>query len=109
MRDGKDLRRTALGLKVPIITTVAGARATALALRGLVSKPLDMVPLQVRRLPRTAPPPAPAAPGARDRGLYAGRRPCLGATCHSRHVTTCMWAPHAPPARRTCVANSLRR
>lgn len=48
MRDGKDLRRLALGLKVPIITTVAGARATALALRGLVTKPLEMVPLQVR-------------------------------------------------------------
>ncbi len=73
MRDGKDLRRLALGLKVPIITTVAGARATALALRGLVTKPLDMVPLQVRRLPRAACPPAPAIPPAQDRGPHAGR------------------------------------
>ncbi len=29
--DGKNLRRLALGLKVPIVTTVAGARATAQA------------------------------------------------------------------------------
>ena len=29
VRDGKNLRRLALGLKVPIVTTVAGARATA--------------------------------------------------------------------------------
>ena len=31
VRDGKNLRRLALGLKVPIVTTVAGARATAQA------------------------------------------------------------------------------
>ena len=29
VRDGKNLRRLSLGLKVPIVTTVAGARATA--------------------------------------------------------------------------------
>lgn len=29
VRDGKNLRRLALGLRVPIVTTVAGARATA--------------------------------------------------------------------------------
>ena len=58
VRDGKDLRRLALGLKVPIITTVAGARATALALRGLVTKPLDMVPLQVPPPPLFRPTPS---------------------------------------------------
>ncbi len=31
VNDGKNLRRLALGLKVPIVTTVAGARATAQA------------------------------------------------------------------------------
>jgi len=43
VRDGKDLRRLALALKVPIITTVAGARATALAIKGLRDKPLQHV------------------------------------------------------------------
>ena len=47
MRDGKDLRRLALGLKIPIITTVAGARATAEALKGLkLNGPLTQTPLQ---------------------------------------------------------------
>jgi hypothetical protein len=43
VRDGKDLRRLALALKVPIITTVAGAVATANALKGLRNKPLQHV------------------------------------------------------------------
>lgn len=43
VRDGKDLRRLALALKVPIITTVAGAVATANALKGLREKPLQHV------------------------------------------------------------------
>lgn len=43
VRDGKDLRRLALALKVPIITTVAGAVATATALKGLRNKPLQHV------------------------------------------------------------------
>jgi hypothetical protein len=43
VRDGKDLRRLALALKVPIITTVAGAMATANALKGLREKPLQHV------------------------------------------------------------------
>ena len=46
VRDGKDLRRLALGLKIPIITTVAGARATTQALRGLQDGPLTQTPLQ---------------------------------------------------------------
>jgi len=46
LRDGKDLRRLALGLNVPIVTTLAGARATGLALAALKKGPLDMTPLQ---------------------------------------------------------------
>lgn len=46
VRDGKDLRRLALSMKVPIITTLAGARATAQALQGLKSGPLEQKPLQ---------------------------------------------------------------
>lgn len=47
VRDGKDLRRLALGLKIPIITTVAGARATTQALKGLKEDgPLTQTPLQ---------------------------------------------------------------
>ena len=46
VRDGKNLRRLALGLKIPIITTVAGARATTEALKGLKAGPLTQVPLQ---------------------------------------------------------------
>ncbi|KAK9909404.1 hypothetical protein WJX75_001745 [Coccomyxa subellipsoidea] len=46
VRDGKDLRRLALGLKVPIITTLAGARATVQALEGMASGPLEQVPIQ---------------------------------------------------------------
>ena len=44
--DGKNLRRLALGYKVPIITTVAGARATTAALKGLKSEKMEQVPLQ---------------------------------------------------------------
>ncbi|KAK9835186.1 hypothetical protein WJX81_004384 [Elliptochloris bilobata] len=46
VRDGKNLRRLALGLKVPIVTTVAGARATAQALEGIAQGPLEQVPIQ---------------------------------------------------------------
>jgi carbamoyl-phosphate synthase large subunit len=45
VRDGRDLRRLALGAKVPLITTLAGARATVAALRGMRGG-LDMVALQ---------------------------------------------------------------
>lgn len=44
--DGRKLRRMALAYKVPIITTVAGALATAEAIKSLKSKILDMVALQ---------------------------------------------------------------
>ncbi|CAL8467948.1 g7486 [Coccomyxa elongata] len=46
VRDGKNLRRLALALKVPIITTLAGARATVQALEGIASGPLEQVPIQ---------------------------------------------------------------
>ena len=44
--DDRVIRRTALSLKIPIITTVAGAKATVAALRALQSDPLDVSPLQ---------------------------------------------------------------
>ena len=44
--DGKQLRRLALGLKVPLVTTIAGSRATLEAIRGLKSSELDISPLQ---------------------------------------------------------------
>ena len=44
--DGKNLRRLALAYKVPIITTVAGAKATTSALAGMKKGPLHQVPLQ---------------------------------------------------------------
>jgi len=44
--DGMKLRRMALAYKVPIITTVAGAKATAEAIRSLKSSSLEMVALQ---------------------------------------------------------------
>ncbi|KAL7264680.1 hypothetical protein ACSBR1_002610 [Camellia fascicularis] len=44
--DGRNLRRMALAYKVPIITTVAGALATAEAIKSLKSSTLRMVALQ---------------------------------------------------------------
>lgn len=44
--DGRELRRMALSYKVPVITTVAGALATAEATRSLKSSPIDMIALQ---------------------------------------------------------------
>ena len=47
VRDGRDLRRLALAAKVPLITTVAGAKATTQALRGMKEDGgLEQVPLQ---------------------------------------------------------------
>ncbi|CAI5971398.1 unnamed protein product [Closterium sp. NIES-64] len=45
-KDGRLLRRTALGKKVPIITTMASARATVKAIRGLIESPIEMKALQ---------------------------------------------------------------
>jgi carbamoyl-phosphate synthase large subunit len=44
--DGKLIRRTALTYKIPIITTIAGAKATAAAIRSLQSQPLTVRSLQ---------------------------------------------------------------
>jgi carbamoyl-phosphate synthase large subunit len=44
--DGRMIRRTALDYKLPIITTLAGARATVSAIRSLQEHPLDVKPLQ---------------------------------------------------------------
>ena len=46
MRDGREIRRTAVGLKVPLVTTIAGAKATAAAVGVLQEGKLDMAPLQ---------------------------------------------------------------
>ncbi|PSP02114.1 MAG: carbamoyl phosphate synthase large subunit [Cyanobacteria bacterium SW_7_48_12] len=44
--DGRLIRRTALAYKIPMITTIAGAKATAAAIRTLQSQPLDVRALQ---------------------------------------------------------------
>ena len=44
--DARLIRRSALTYKIPIITTLAGAKATAAAIRSLQSQPLDVKALQ---------------------------------------------------------------
>ncbi len=44
--DGRSIRRMALDYKLPIITTIAGAKATVAALHSLSSHPLDVKALQ---------------------------------------------------------------
>ncbi|HEY9761142.1 MAG TPA: carbamoyl-phosphate synthase large subunit [Trichocoleus sp.] len=44
--DDRSIRRTALAYKVPIITTIAGAKATAAAIRSLQNETLDVKALQ---------------------------------------------------------------
>ncbi|MBW4467887.1 MAG: carbamoyl-phosphate synthase large subunit [Pegethrix bostrychoides GSE-TBD4-15B] len=44
--DDRTIRRTALAYKIPIVTTVAGARATAAAIRSLQSEPLEVKAIQ---------------------------------------------------------------
>ncbi|MDJ0723660.1 MAG: carbamoyl-phosphate synthase large subunit [Prochloraceae cyanobacterium] len=44
--DARSIRRTALDFKLPIITTIAGAKATAAAIRSLQSQPLEVKALQ---------------------------------------------------------------
>ncbi|KAJ9522284.1 hypothetical protein QJQ45_008119 [Haematococcus lacustris] len=46
MIDGKELRRLALGLDIPTVTTLAGCSATAAALRAMRAGPLVQVPIQ---------------------------------------------------------------
>ncbi len=44
--DGKLIRRTALVYKIPIVTTISGAKATAAAIQSLQSQPLGVKALQ---------------------------------------------------------------
>ena len=44
--DDRSIRRTALSYKIPIVTTIAGAKATASAIRSLQSQPLEVKALQ---------------------------------------------------------------
>jgi carbamoyl-phosphate synthase large subunit len=44
--DGREIRRTAVGLKVPLVTTIAGARATCAAVGVLQEGKLEMTALQ---------------------------------------------------------------
>jgi carbamoyl-phosphate synthase large subunit len=44
--DARLIRRTALDYKLPIITTIAGAKATVAAIRSLQSQPLEVKALQ---------------------------------------------------------------
>jgi len=44
--DGRLIRRSALMYKIPIVTTIAGARATAAAIRSLQAQPLGVKALQ---------------------------------------------------------------
>ncbi|WP_088891856.1 carbamoyl-phosphate synthase large subunit [Leptolyngbya ohadii] len=45
-QDDRVIRRTALSYKIPIVTTIAGAKATAAAIRALQSQTLEVRPLQ---------------------------------------------------------------
>ncbi|WP_017324582.1 carbamoyl-phosphate synthase large subunit [Synechococcus sp. PCC 7336] len=45
-QDGRKIRRSALLYKIPLITTLAGARATAAAIRSLQAGQLDVKPIQ---------------------------------------------------------------
>jgi carbamoyl-phosphate synthase large subunit len=44
--DGRLIRRTALTYKVPIVTTIAGAKATAAAIGALQREPLQVKAIQ---------------------------------------------------------------
>jgi carbamoyl-phosphate synthase large subunit len=46
LSDGKELRRLALGLDIPTVTTLAGCMATVAALRAMRSGTLIQVPIQ---------------------------------------------------------------
>jgi hypothetical protein len=46
LSDGKELRRLALGLDIPSVTTLAGCHATAAALRAMRSGPLVQTAIQ---------------------------------------------------------------
>ena len=46
LKDGREIRRTAVGLKVPLVTTMAGAKATCNAVRVMQEDTLEMIALQ---------------------------------------------------------------
>ena len=46
LEDGKKLRRSALQFKVPLVTTVAAARANAAAIEGMATEAVEMLALQ---------------------------------------------------------------
>lgn len=46
LNDGKELRRLALTLDIPTVTTLAGCSATVAALRAIRSGPLVQIPIQ---------------------------------------------------------------
>merc|ERR1712216_680526 len=46
LKDGREIRRTAVGLKVPLVTTMAGAKATVNSVRVLQEGKLEMIALQ---------------------------------------------------------------
>jgi carbamoyl-phosphate synthase large subunit len=46
LADGRDLRRLAVTLKVPLVTTIAGAKATASAIGGMQKNKMEMKALQ---------------------------------------------------------------
>jgi carbamoyl-phosphate synthase large subunit len=46
LADGRDLRRLAVTLKVPLVTTIAGAKATANAIGGMQKNKMEMKALQ---------------------------------------------------------------
>lgn len=63
-RDGLQLRRLALAYKVPIITTVDGARATMDAIKSMKNKSIEILALQDYFQPADAPQKLPAAQAA---------------------------------------------
>ncbi|MFQ3627567.1 MAG: hypothetical protein SNJ81_08335, partial [Cyanobacteriota bacterium] len=44
--DDRAIRRTALSYKIPVVTTIAGAKASTAAIRSLQSEPLEVKALQ---------------------------------------------------------------
>jgi carbamoyl-phosphate synthase large subunit len=44
--DGRSIRRAAIDYKVPIVTTIAGAKATAAAIQAMQTQPLTVKALQ---------------------------------------------------------------
>ena len=54
LADGRDLRRLAVAMKLPLVTTIAGAKATAEAIGGMQKNKLEMKALQDYFAPTSA-------------------------------------------------------